>query len=271
MAAMSKSARYAPLVAFAVALLATRPSSAQPESETAGPEPEESDAKSEADPETCTPACRPGFACANGKCVSACNPPCAGSEICTAALQCIPDPGAEGAEEPEADRERHLVGVRGFAGIVVGGGFSMHTFRTGPNELQDPTTWGAFLFALRGGLLLNQLELGLELAPGTYAPVIGDSSPALDNDKWLTSFTGTVGYHVGVSRSVYWPLRIGAGLMAGNDHTDFQGRLELLNLSIKTKYVLIDFSFPSIRYASDFDDYHRWTGLFNVGVSYVSL
>ena len=68
-----------------------------------------------------------------------------------------------------------------------------------------------------------------------------------------------------------WPLRIGAGLMAGNDHTDFQGRLELLNLSIETKYGLVDFSFPSIRYASGFNHYHRWTALFNVDVSYVSL
>jgi hypothetical protein len=38
----------------------------------------------------CVPACRTGFVCAHGTCVSACNPPCSASEICTATLECKP-------------------------------------------------------------------------------------------------------------------------------------------------------------------------------------
>ncbi|MEZ4406077.1 MAG: hypothetical protein R3A52_06350 [Polyangiales bacterium] len=33
-------------------------------------------------PTVCTPACRTGFACVNGACVSACNPPCGSGERC---------------------------------------------------------------------------------------------------------------------------------------------------------------------------------------------
>jgi len=39
-------------------------------------------------PGTCFPACRSGFVCSAGQCVSACNPPCPTSETCTANGQC---------------------------------------------------------------------------------------------------------------------------------------------------------------------------------------
>ncbi len=38
----------------------------------------------------CAPACREGFTCLQGKCVTACNPPCAAGERCTADLRCLP-------------------------------------------------------------------------------------------------------------------------------------------------------------------------------------
>lgn len=43
------------------------------------------------DPEaTCEPACRDGFACVRGACVSACNPACAAGERCTSDARCVP-------------------------------------------------------------------------------------------------------------------------------------------------------------------------------------
>ncbi len=43
------------------------------------------------DPEaSCEPACRDGFACVRGACVSACNPACAASERCTSDARCVP-------------------------------------------------------------------------------------------------------------------------------------------------------------------------------------
>jgi hypothetical protein len=52
----------------------------------------------------CAPACRSGYACVGGSCVSACNPPCAGHETCVgnaAAAACRPDDaGAVPADAP---------------------------------------------------------------------------------------------------------------------------------------------------------------------------
>ncbi len=40
---------------------------------------------------SCTPACRSGFVCVSGACVSACNPPCRAGERCTDEAACVPD------------------------------------------------------------------------------------------------------------------------------------------------------------------------------------
>jgi hypothetical protein len=229
----------------------------------------------------CTPACRPGYACVQGECVSACNPPCGAGEVCTASLQCVPDPDAglpPGAEPdlPEGDRAHRLVGVRGFGGIVLGGGVTLHSFVNADRDgLEDPVTAGAFIFALRAGLFVNRNEISVELAPGTCYPILGADDPAVDNDESITSFLGSYAHHIEMTRGAYWAFRFGAGLIHRShgsrlDGTHFQGRIDLLNISVKTKYVFLDFSFPSVRYVSDFDLYHRWTGLFTAGVSYIS-
>lgn len=48
---------------------------------------------------TCEPACRDGFACVKGQCVSACNPACAPNEQCTT-LGSIPRCAAREAPKP---------------------------------------------------------------------------------------------------------------------------------------------------------------------------
>ncbi|HSQ66259.1 MAG TPA: hypothetical protein VLM85_23715, partial [Polyangiaceae bacterium] len=37
----------------------------------------------------CQPACRSGYVCVDGECKSACNPPCASNERCTAKAACV--------------------------------------------------------------------------------------------------------------------------------------------------------------------------------------
>lgn len=227
------------------------------------------------------PICRPGFACVQGQCVSACNPACVEGEVCTASLQCVPEtdpaagpPASLGMEEPELDPDVTLEGVKGFGGIVIGGGVSMHTWRdTVDNQLDRPTTWGAFLFALRAGLLVGRNEISVEFAPGTYRPTIGGGDgDVIDQGKSVTSFLGSYAHHVPITLGAYWPFRFGAGFISrshGGDWkgTDFQARVDLLNISVKTKMIFLDFSFPSIRYVSDFETYHRWSGLFTAAVS----
>ncbi|MBN2718280.1 MAG: hypothetical protein JXX14_20720 [Deltaproteobacteria bacterium] len=39
----------------------------------------------------CSPQCRDGFFCSDGKCVSPCNPPCPAMEVCTRNGKCIPE------------------------------------------------------------------------------------------------------------------------------------------------------------------------------------
>ncbi|MCK6537154.1 MAG: hypothetical protein L6Q84_29650 [Polyangiaceae bacterium] len=52
--------------------------------------------------QTCVPECRTGFVCASGTCVSACNPPCAASETCSAKGECLPGAAAPVAPPPSA-------------------------------------------------------------------------------------------------------------------------------------------------------------------------
>jgi hypothetical protein len=241
-------------------------------------------------PAECTPPCRPGFVCSNGQCVGGCNPPCPPGYVCSASLQCV----SEGMESPlpeysaEAEAERRdisLIGIRGFGGVVVGGGASLHSWTEDSDALDRPTPAGAFLFAVRAGLFVNQSEISVEVAPQTYLPIIGEDRDEarpirrdmIDDGHGTTGFLGNYAYHISMARGAYWPLRIGGGFIYRTHEvptpfatTDFQGRLDLFNISVKTRFLLLDFSFPSARYATDFDQYHRFTGLFTAAASYVS-
>ena len=44
------------------------------------------------DPNQCLPACRSGFTCLDGACVSLCNPVCPRGELCSQYGECLPDP-----------------------------------------------------------------------------------------------------------------------------------------------------------------------------------
>jgi len=51
--------------------------------------------------EICFPACRTGFTCHLGACVSLCNPPCPSGEKCTAGGECVSEADWHPASEPE--------------------------------------------------------------------------------------------------------------------------------------------------------------------------
>ena len=55
------------------------------------------------------------------------------------------------------------------------------------------------------------------------------------------------------SVSVYWPLRLGVGIVAGGDNTGslayFQVRGDVVGVALKIGHVLLDFHVPSFRYA----------------------
>src|SRR5688572_8418116 len=82
----------------------------------------------------CFPACRRGFTCHQGQCVSLCNPPCAGGERCLASGECEP---AAGARYSDAEDE--------YEDVAEEPRDSSST-----NPVLRPA--GSFVFAARGGL-----------------------------------------------------------------------------------------------------------------------
>jgi hypothetical protein len=178
-----------------------------------------------------------------------------------------PAPAPAPVDEP-APASTKLEGIKGIAGLGLGYGPTLHSYRIGGDgDLDGPDTFMGFLFALEAGALLNRVELKLEWAPGTYQPLLKDEPAHVDAGKSFYTVIGSVGYYIPISDMVYWPMRIGAGV--GSDRSDFVARLDLINVAVKIDKVLVGVSLPTIRYMSDFDDYHRWTGLFALNAHYV--
>jgi hypothetical protein len=158
--------------------------------------------------------------------------------------------------------------ISGLAGIGLGYGPTLHAYRPrGSDELEGPDTYTGFNFALLAGVMLERAQLMLEWAPGTYQPLLGDEPAHVDAGESFYTVIGSAGYYVPVTDMVSWPLRIGAGV--ASDRNDMIARLDLVNVAVKLNQFVIEASLPSIRYMSDFDRYHRWTGLFGVSGTYL--
>lgn len=81
---------------------------------------------------TCVPACRTGFLCVTGQCISACNPPCDPGDVCTAAGECISretDAGPLRSDPENVALEPPMSGVHRHDGLflraTVGPGFGV--------------------------------------------------------------------------------------------------------------------------------------------------
>ncbi|HVY49642.1 MAG TPA: hypothetical protein VHB21_27300 [Minicystis sp.] len=140
-----------------------------------------------------------------------------------------------------------LEGVHPFVGFTFIGGPSFGILTGGisgnANQLE-----GAYLFALRGGVYIDRNELAFEISPLTYQYYADVPGPTFQ-------FTGTYGYLVPVFHDanvdVSWPIRVGAGMMAGNTFglAFFQARADLVGLNVRVGHLLIDAYFPQFRYA----------------------
>lgn len=179
------------------------------------------------------------------------------------------DPPAESTPDPPAEStpddggggwsDFELGGAHGFGGLSLGPAL------TGDWYYGNEPTWRAgMLLALRGGVLLDRMELALELAPATLWW-------NLDRDPIL-SFNVTVGGLLEVAPRVYWPLRFGLGLAAvhlPHDETYLQGRLDLVGLAYLHGHVLFELSLFSVRFSSELHDFGLWTVPFTLSASYV--
>jgi hypothetical protein len=76
------------------------------------PPPSEAGAPVPIAPPACVPACRSGFTCLSGRCVSSCNPPCSSGDVCTGAGECVaasaePERSDAAIEAPANGAHRH--------------------------------------------------------------------------------------------------------------------------------------------------------------------
>ncbi len=91
----------------------------------------------------CEPACRAGYACVKGVCMSACNPPCGASDTCTPAGQCAqkqvtpPPPTYTPSDAPPSDPTRgdptkkagYQTHDGGYVRLALGGGGIFSTIK----------------------------------------------------------------------------------------------------------------------------------------------
>lgn len=173
--------------------------------------------------------------------------------------------GAFGSFEDEDDdklrrrkrsssRSKGTEGFEGFqphAGLVIGGG---------PSTVVDGGTSGGFLFALKGGVLIDRIELGLELSPMTFLPIADFGGVVLQMNAYA-------GYHIPIYENFSWPLRGGIGFTAVNNFDTFQARFDLVGISAVFGPVLLDVHAPSIRVFSDFDSATVLHFMFGIGGS----
>ena len=109
----------------------------------------------------CVPACRAGFTCLAGVCISACNPPCAAGEQCTSGGECV----AASAPPPAFPAEEPPIGPPPDEGVQAHDGFMLRlTFGLGSGNLTQS-------FDDEGILGTEEIELsGLS---GTFSLDIG--------------------------------------------------------------------------------------------------
>lgn len=139
--------------------------------------------------------------------------------------------------------------IHPYVGIMVGGGFDT-IGATGALGGGFNTFDGAFLFALEGGVFMGNHQLSVELSPYTYiydGKGPGPVFEALANYAYLIPLTDFGDVHL------YWPLRFGAGILAGGDNSYdvafFQMRADVLGFALHAGHAMVEFHLPSFRYA----------------------
>ena len=117
-------------------------------------------------PATCVPACRSGFVCHSGQCISACNPPCPAGYACGVGGECV------------------AAGPGPTPGATYGGQASVHY---GP---------GAVPLGPPGGQGRRHVSFYLRLAGG-FGGAAASQTDALDDTLTLSGATGFFSFDIG--------------------------------------------------------------------------
>ena len=148
-----------------------------------------------------------------------------------------------GSEDNFIDGWKGFSGLRPEVGMVLEGGPLIGVGGGGSG------TTGSFLFALKGGLLIDRLELLLELSPVTWLPAA--AAPAFP----AFQVNAAVGYYIPITRGLSYPIRGGLGMGAytagGSALMEF--RADLVGLAALVGPALIELNLPSLRVFTEFD------------------
>jgi len=149
----------------------------------------------EGDEQKCVPQCRAGYVCAEGKCVSACNPPCASDESCTAAGACVAKRAVTTANAGPTDESTSYTPAAAATSSI--------SLADSPTEtLSSTTSTGAHLhdgFYFRGGLGVGFVASGTVTPPGDAGDVsLSGTGPALE-----LAFGGAVSPGVVLGGGIY--------------------------------------------------------------------
>lgn len=134
-------------------------------------------------------------------------------------------------------------GLRPELGVAILGGPNIYVPDGG-----DTIVVGTFWFAIKGNLLVDRFDLGLEISPLTWMP----DTQVLDNPVFQTNLNA--GYHIPLAGPLNWVLRGGVGMAVGihGGPTNFVGRADLVALSALAGPLMIEIDAPSFRAVTDF-------------------
>ncbi len=144
--------------------------------------------------QNCAPDCREGYVCIQGKCVSACNPPCDEGERCAADGQCVAETepaSEEGGSSSEGNEDLRMANRLHTIFRLGAGGF-LQAFNEVDQSFDAKTTVGltlrfeapvhkvlttGFLWSIYSfGAVDRDRNLGIDLSPflkGRYAFAMG--------------------------------------------------------------------------------------------------
>jgi hypothetical protein len=155
------------------------------------------------------------------------------------------DARADGATGPDAGNVLQewagFDGVRPHVGGFVAGGPFIAT--------DGGASVGSFLFALKGGLLIERGEIGVEVSPFTWIPALD----FIEEPGFQANLYG--GYYIPITAGISYPLHGGLGIAAilNGAHTPLgELRMDVLGLAAIVGPVLLELNMPSLRIMSDF-------------------
>ncbi|MBZ0120018.1 MAG: hypothetical protein K8H88_23720 [Sandaracinaceae bacterium] len=206
--------------------------------------------------------CRPGLACVGQVCTDEREGTTCGSRAdCGGELVCIdhvcrsPMASRAGVSGEVVDATGdsgewlgfQLEGVHPYAGLSVMGGPAWGIVNVGFGTRGDTTVRGAFQLGLEGGIFIGTHQLAIEISPMTFWYYQGVPGPAFQLNG---TYGNWIPLYEGENVSVYWPIRVGIGMMTGNtgDNVFLQARLDLLGVAIRVGHFFVDLHLPSFRY-----------------------